>query len=282
MRSRFFTLIVVLLFGLSLKAQVTAFLKVNYTEGCDTLEITANYEFLPTVIDSLILDYGDETFDTIINPTYGDEITHLYDTTGDFTITLTVYLDNYFDTDSKLIHVYPSPNANFSYALYGYPSFQDTFFFSNKRYLFVGQYPNDTTHTWWINDDLQYSKIDSMGYNFKTIGVQTITHTIVVNGCSSTASKTLEIKKEPIKIPNIFSPNGDGINDVFYIQTNGETIYTFTVLDRNGSRVYIANGKIITWDGRTYWGELLSPGNYYYYLESSLGEKQTGVLYLAR
>lgn len=282
MRSRISTFIIILIASASLNAQVSAFLKVDVTEGCETLNVTTTSEFLPTVVDSIILDFGDGTIDTIINPAYGQNNTHTYDAVGNFTITLTAYLgvDSGFDT--KTVHVYPLPNANFSSKLYGYPGLQDTFYYSNKRYLFVGQYPNDTTHTWAINGELQYSITDSIAYNFKTIGVQNITHTIIVNGCFSTSSQTIETKGEEVKIPNIFSPNGDGINDVFYIQTDGNMIYKFTVLNRNGSRVYTSEEKIISWDGRTYWGEQLHPGNYYFSLESSTGEIQTGVIYLAR
>jgi len=283
MKGRLPVLIIILFIGFNLQAQsLKAFLKVDKSEGCDSLSVTTTSEFLPTVVDSFILNYGNGYADTVINPTYGQNNTYTYDSVGNYTITLTVYLDSDSATDSTFIHVYPFPNANFTYSLYGYPSINDTFFYSNRRYLFIAQYPNDTTHSWLVNNELQYSQTDSMGYNFKTIGIQNITHTVVIHGCSSTSTQNLEIKAQEIKIPNIFSPNGDGINDVFYIQTDGEISYKFTVLDRNGSRVFLTEGRVISWDGRTYWGEQLSPGNYYYYLEPSSGESQTGIIYLAR
>ena len=266
----------------SLNAQVKAFLKVDKSEGCDSLTVITISEFLPTTVDSLILNYGNGYSDTIMNPTYGQTNTYTYDSVGNYTIVLTVFSNSNIGVDSTSVHVYPFPNSDFIYHLYGYPSVNDTFYYSNRRYLFIGQYPNDTTHSWLIDNELQYSKIDSMGYNFPQIGTYNIVHTVVVHGCSSTSEQMIEIKNQEIKIPNIFSPNGDGINDVFYIQTDGEISYKLTILDRNGSRVFTSEGKIISWDGRTYWGEKLNPGNYYYYLEPSVGETQTGIIYLAR
>jgi len=282
MTSRFSTFLILLLTSFSLQAQVSAFLDVDITEGCETLSVTTTNTLTPLPIDSIILDYGDGTADTIINPTSGYNTIHNYDTIGDFTIILTAYKDVNSDSDSKIVHIYPYPNANFTYQLYGYSGGENHFYFSNKKYLFIADYPNDTTHIWSVNNELRNSITDSMGYNFKTIGIQNITHIITIKGCSDTSSLALNITEQKTKIPNIFSPNGDGINDVFYIQTDGEMIYEFTVLDRNGSRVFVSEGRIISWDGRTYWGEQLHPGNYYFSLKPSSGETITGIIYLAR
>jgi len=277
-----FILLIFLSFGIQAQ-ELNAYIKeLTPTHDCQTLTTNFNVEFFPTPVDTLIINYGDGFKDTIPNPTYAQNFSHLYSTVGNYSITATVYKNNISDSDSKIVNVYPLPNASFVYDNYGYPGIQDTFYYSNNRYLFVSQYPNDTTHTWLINEVIQYSNTDSLGYNFKSIGNYSIKHIVNILGCTDSSSQTLEIKEHEIQIPNIFSPNGDGINDVFYIQTDGEMIYTFTVLDRNGNRVFTSESKIISWDGRTYWGELLNPGNYYYSLTPNNGETQTGVIYLAR
>ncbi len=285
MASRFSAFILITLFTLQLNAQeVKVYIKdLSPEQGCETLTSTFNTEFFPTPIDSLIINYGDGNSDTIPNPVYGGNHTHTYNAVNDYTITLTGIKSGYTTGhSSKTVFVHPLPNANFSQQFYGYPALQDTFYFSNQRYLFIADQAGDTTHTWTINGELQYSNTDSMGYNFKTIGTHNISHSIVVNGCSASYSSPLVIVAQEIKIPNVFSPNNDGINDLFYIQTDGEMVYEFTVLDRNGSRVFTSEAKIISWDGRSYWGELLNPGNYYYSLKPTTGEIQTGIIYLAR
>jgi len=279
-------LLIFFFLSLQIEAQeVKVFIKdLSPTQGCNTLTTTFKTEFSPLSIDSLIINYGDGLADTILNPTYGQSHTYTYGSANDYTITLTGIKSGYTTGyASDTVHVYPLPDARFSYAPYGYPGVKDTFYFSNRRYLFIAsEYPNDTTHSWFVNEIVQFGKTDSLAHNFNTIGTYSIKHKVSINGCIDSTSQSIKIENTDIKIPNVFSPNNDGINDLFYIQTDGETNYKFTIHDRNGSRVFILEGKIISWDGRTYWGEELNPGNYFYSLEPETGETQTGIIYLAR
>jgi len=72
-------------------------------------------------------------------------------------------------------------------------------------------------------------------------------------GCSSTSIKKIEVV--PF-IPNIFSPNGDGVNDLFMAG------YDVQVFDRNGIVLYKGNAG---WNG-TYKGKKVDNDTYYYYL----------------
>ncbi len=88
----------------------------------------------------------------------------------------------------------------------------------------------------------------------------------------------------PVYIPTIFSPNGDGINDLFQIQTINENnimISRFFIFDRWGNEVYERlNFPIKTnegwWDG-TYKHFTMNPGVFAYYLEVELenGQRET-------
>jgi gliding motility-associated-like protein len=57
-----------------------------------------------------------------------------------------------------------------------------------------------------------------------------------------------------IYIPNIFSPNGDGINDIFEISIHPEievnSVYG-SVFDRWGNLLYESTGESFTWDGNS-------------------------------
>ena len=63
-----------------------------------------------------------------------------------------------------------------------------------------------------------------------------------------------------LNIPNIFTPNGDGINDGFHINYNirpeGFSIHIFT---RNGQKVYSSANPDFVWDG-----DGMSNGTYFY------------------
>ncbi len=52
-----------------------------------------------------------------------------------------------------------------------------------------------------------------------------------------------------LKIPNVFTPNGDGIHDNFEIQIENEELYHLTVFDRNEKLVFESNSKDKLWDG---------------------------------
>ncbi len=76
-----------------------------------------------------------------------------------------------------------------------------------------------------------------------------------------------------LSIPNVFSPNGDGQNDYIDVETNGVTVYEFTVFTRSGSRIYHSLSPRIFWDGNSIGGQELSEGVYYYVIEEQ-GEEE--------
>lgn len=77
-----------------------------------------------------------------------------------------------------------------------------------------------------------------------------------------------------IYIPNAFSPNGDGRNDVLYVRGNGITELYFAVYDRWGERVFETNDQTVGWDG-TYKGKKMDAAVFGYYVEGMCpsGEK---------
>jgi gliding motility-associated-like protein len=86
----------------------------------------------------------------------------------------------------------------------------------------------------------------------------------------------------PVFIPNVFSPNGDGINDVFYISANPavQEIEKLTVFNRWGAMVY--EGKNVGyglnaggWDGR-FRGQLAEIGVYAYHAQIRFIDGFTG------
>ncbi len=67
-------------------------------------------------------------------------------------------------------------------------------------------------------------------------------------------------------LPNVFSPNGDGINDIFRPQrTSYVEKVEMTIFNRWGIQVYYTEDKDINWDGKiNKTDQLVSPGVYYY------------------
>lgn len=102
-------------------------------------------------------------------------------------------------------------------------------------------------------------------------------HSVTVsNDCESVTEEFLnerEYKYFSIEMPNIFSPNGDGVNENFNAvldQLNDPLVTYFVISDRMGKVVYIYNKDTSAeaiWDGRYPSGETLPIGVYFYKME---------------
>ena len=82
---------------------------------------------------------------------------------------------------------------------------------------------------------------------------------------------------------NVFSPNGDGVNDVFNPGIIGEFrgCIQFKIFDRWGSKVFDAENGQYTWEGRTLNGKMASGGVYYYVIDIG-SEEIRGSVFLSR
>ena len=97
------------------------------------------------------------------------------------------------------------------------------------------------------------------------------------NGCSATASSKLQlIKERPVFIPNVFSPNGDGLNDTYQIfaRKSVHRIQQFSIYDYEGRLMYQTNNRLpndsaIGWDGR-FNGQKMSPAVFVVLVEVEL------------
>ncbi|HVI46625.1 MAG TPA: PKD domain-containing protein [Chitinophaga sp.] len=104
----------------------------------------------------------------------------------------------------------------------------------------------------------------------------TLYHVTVSNqyGCVSKANIAVNVvcSNSNVFIPNTFSPNGDGQNDIFYIRGRGlRTVRVFRVYNRLGQMMFERAGFPIDdlsygWDGR-FNGTLLNPDVFVYYAE---------------
>ncbi len=110
-------------------------------------------------------------------------------------------------------------------------------------------------------------------YNPTSNPDQTSTFYITVTdgqGCSRTDSLTIYVRSsfcdDPfVFIANAFSPDGDGYNDVIYVQGNNITRINFVIYDRWGEQVFSSNVQQEGWNG-TYKGRACPPDVYGYYM----------------
>ena len=113
-----------------------------------------------------------------------------------------------------------------------------------------------------------------------------ITYTFTVtssDGCVSQDSMHITVLKTPL-VPNAFSPNGDGINDLWQINyLSSYANVTVQVFNRYGQQVYASTGYSTPWDG-TLNGKPLPVGTYYYIIDRKVAGagKLTGSVTIIR
>jgi gliding motility-associated-like protein len=148
--------------------------------------------------------------------------------------------------------VNPLPNAQFSYANAGTSA------------EFTDLTPNATNWDWTFGDG-GTAIIENPTHEYPALGQYSVTLTVTDNnGCVNSTTQLIELLDQ-IVIPNIITPNGDGINDLFEITTGGITDYNLIIQNRWGEVVYTTTDPLKHWDGKSN-GTMVSEGVYFYQL----------------
>ncbi len=120
-------------------------------------------------------------------------------------------------------------------------------------------------------DTLSFMYADSGQFNIMMVAYDATT------GCYDTAFAATGVQVIPtstMQVPNVFTPNGDGINDMFPIDPIESGFFPFrirnikdfngTIYNRWGQKVYEWALPLAGWDGRSLSGNELPSGTYYY------------------
>ena len=203
---------------------------------------------------------GSGTFspsDTVVNASYVPSAADVKN--GTVTLTLTDVKAGVCDipSDTTVIKFIPPP----------------TVYAGATKYLLAGQ--TATLEPVVNEDSVQYLWTPDVNISNNTVknpvitGNTDITYTLTVTdprGCTS-QSQVMVVIAPQIKIDNAFTPNGDGINDLWNI--TGLIAYVnaeVDVFDRYGGMVYHSIGYSRPWDG-TYNSRPLPQGTYYYIIK---------------
>ena len=206
-------------------------------------------------------------------------ITLLSDSIGTYTVTVSNEFCGQTSSDSAVVEVYDAPDALIQTLSNG---------FLEVDHLF-DEVSGDSSIVYWTWDfgDGQFGEGQSTDHTYSTEEFFTIVVTTEnENGCLGFDTVEVEIT-QVIDIPNVFTPNGDGVNDLFFIDNFGVEAYELTVYNRWGIVMHHDDSGEIAWDGRTPAGLEAKSGTYYYELkvsnEFSEGSfTQTGYITLIR
>lgn len=109
-------------------------------------------------------------------------------------------------------------------------------------------------------------------HTYKEIGDYTVTLTVFDSAkiCSDAYSLTFHTKgSSSVIVPNIFSPNGDNVNDVFNLIYKNLIGVEGEIYNRWGELIYKWGAVEAGWDGRTISGTLAPDGVYYYLIKAT-------------
>jgi gliding motility-associated-like protein len=137
---------------------------------------------------------------------------------------------------------------------------------------FVNLSTNAVIYHWTLEDQLEStSKNVTHTYSTEGQGATYEVTLIATNsfGCADTARTTIIVNPfSELIIPNVFTPNGDGINDIFHLKSLGLSFINAEVYDRWGLKLYSWNATDGGWDGRAPSGENAADGTYFYIIKA--------------
>jgi gliding motility-associated-like protein len=167
-------------------------------------------------------------------------------------------------------------------AFHSDPSFPCELSLPSAEVHFYNDVPGALGYAWDFGDGVRSNEANPT-HIYHTSGTYFVTLSVTnADDCSSWVTHgTYNVLSPDLFIPNVFSPNGDGINDVYMVNYSGSQPFTLQIADRWGVKVYAGNNKTIGWSGKDTQGEDVSDGVYYYSVK--IGDKEyTGPVTLVR
>ncbi|MBS1565946.1 MAG: gliding motility-associated C-terminal domain-containing protein, partial [Bacteroidetes bacterium] len=202
--------------------------------------------------------FGDGQTSTAANPA------HTYSNTGAYTVTLDVSNNGQCPgsiTKTNFINVSTPPTIAFS----SMPDTTVVLEVHQAEFMFFNQSQGATSWLWKFGDGSTSTDSDPT-HKYNMAGNYTVTLIGTNGACVDSVSHQYYkvIPDKDIKIPNAFSPNGDGINDRWEIEALKQfPDCTVTVFNRWGQEVFKSQGYQRPWDG-SFKGQALPLATYYY------------------
>ncbi len=129
---------------------------------------------------------------------------------------------------------------------------------------------NIVTTTWSFGNGISLvTKSSSISPStvYDLAGTYTVTAIVNKGECQDRTVKVINVEiPSSLEIPNVFTPNGDGINDLFFVKAANLSQIKISILDRWGHKVYdiVSEKGNIAWDGKNQFGKDVADGVYLY------------------
>lgn len=133
--------------------------------------------------------------------------------------------------------------------------------------------PETTAYTRWeimySSDVLSVRTEPETRYEFIDAGAYTVRLTIGNDYCTKDTTFSVNVSESMLAVPNVFTPNGDGVNDEFRVAYRSLREFHIWVYDRWGHQVYASDDPAKGWNGMI--GSRPAAEGAYYYVIRALG-----------
>ncbi len=189
--------------------------------------------------------FGDGSSDTVESPD------HCYNNPGTYTVALTAQSTAGCSSTFQVLNmitVYPLPTAAFSFSPNPVTTLYPTVYFTDNS---GGSY-KITNWAWTFGDGGDtIIKTQNTEHKYGDTGYYCATLTVEdINGCADTATQCFEVSSVySFFIPDAFTPNADGKNDVFLPHGTDVSRFEMYIYDRWGMQILHTTDITAGWNG---------------------------------
>ena len=192
-------------------------------------------------IVSSLWNFGDGGNSIENNPNYAYQFPGLY------SVSLTVFDANGCSntkTIDEYIEIYPAAELQYTIS----PQVTDLL---NSNIVFQNNTPNCASQIWDLGT---YGNTSAASYNytFEEVGTYYVNLSVVTEqGCVEQITDSVIVEDNfVLYFPSSFTPNGDGLNDVFMPLGGGVKEFRLEIYNRWGNLIYTTTSMSQAWDGK--------------------------------
>jgi gliding motility-associated-like protein len=122
----------------------------------------------------------------------------------------------------------------------------------------------------WLVNGVVITTDYNLDYEFPSNGKYEVELVARTGDCESRYSETINVMSSDFKIPNVFTPNGDGIGDEFTIIYDGTLLdYDLSIYTKSGQLVFHSQQIDNYWNGKVSGNNDASEGVYFYVITAT-------------
>lgn len=248
------------------------FLTANKMFGC--APFCSDFKFKPSSGTSDISELNWSFSGSVIT---GTAFSHCFEKPGEYHIVGVIKdVNDCMNTTNAVVNVYPLPRADFSFLPEQPYELMDEVVFTTTS---LGEKLVEWNWFFVANNGYRSSGQQAT-YRFESQGTYPVAM-VVKNtwGCIDTVVKTISVLEDyEVFMPNAFTPNNDGLNDVFIPTGRGIRNYSLLIFDRWGEFIFKSGEQFPGWNG-TWQGKIVKEDVYTWQMSVTNIKGETRVLY---